>query len=151
MQKSVDTSPFCSYNYMVSWGCSSPGRALEWHSRGSGFDPHHLHQRKTVPAVGWCGFSFVPRERMRERTGRRLASRKKASGGRLFSPRVDPHHLRQRKTVPAVGWCGFSFVPRERMRGDAGQLVATSNKKRMPCAHGAHVINRTQIHNIDLV
>ena len=26
------------------WGCSSLGRALEWHSRGSGFDPHHLHQ-----------------------------------------------------------------------------------------------------------
>ena len=26
------------------WGCSSLGRALEWHSRGKGFDPPHLHQ-----------------------------------------------------------------------------------------------------------
>ena len=25
------------------WGRSSPGRALEWHSRGSGFDSHRLH------------------------------------------------------------------------------------------------------------
>lgn len=28
------------------WGHSSVGRALEWHSRGKGFDPPHLHQRK---------------------------------------------------------------------------------------------------------
>ena len=26
------------------WGYSSAGRALEWHSRGKGFDPPHLHQ-----------------------------------------------------------------------------------------------------------
>ena len=25
------------------WGCSSDGRALDWQSRGSGFDPHQLH------------------------------------------------------------------------------------------------------------
>ena len=25
------------------WGRSSAGRALEWHSRGHGFDPHRLH------------------------------------------------------------------------------------------------------------
>ncbi len=25
------------------WGRSSPGRALEWHSRGSRFDPDRLH------------------------------------------------------------------------------------------------------------
>ena len=25
------------------WGCSSVGRALEWHSRGRRFDPDHLH------------------------------------------------------------------------------------------------------------
>ena len=24
-------------------GCSSAGRVREWHSRGHGFDPHHLH------------------------------------------------------------------------------------------------------------
>ena len=29
----------------LSWGCSSLGRALEWHSRGKGFDPPHLHFR----------------------------------------------------------------------------------------------------------
>jgi|WetSurSiteA1Bulk_404760.scaffolds.fasta_scaffold02961_5 putative endonuclease len=27
-----------------SWGCSSVGRALEWHSRGRRFDPDQLHQ-----------------------------------------------------------------------------------------------------------
>ncbi len=32
-------------NKLNSWGCSSPGRALEWHSRGKGFDPPHLHQK----------------------------------------------------------------------------------------------------------
>jgi hypothetical protein len=26
-------------------GCSSVGRALEWHSRGQGFDPPQLHQK----------------------------------------------------------------------------------------------------------
>lgn len=30
------------------WGCSSLGRALEWHSRGKGFDPPHLHQNKQI-------------------------------------------------------------------------------------------------------
>ena len=28
----------------LSWGRSSVGRALEWHSRGRGFDSHRLHQ-----------------------------------------------------------------------------------------------------------
>ena len=27
------------------WGCSSVGRALEWHSRGRGFNSLHLHQK----------------------------------------------------------------------------------------------------------
>ena len=26
------------------WGCSSNGRALALHARGTGFDPPHLHQ-----------------------------------------------------------------------------------------------------------
>ena len=26
-----------------AWGCSSTGRALEWHSRGRGFESHQLH------------------------------------------------------------------------------------------------------------
>ena len=30
------------------WGRSSPGRALEWHSRGSRFDPDRLHQNKAL-------------------------------------------------------------------------------------------------------
>src|SRR3989304_7811919 len=29
---------------ILSWGCSSVGRALEWHSRGRRFDPDQLHQ-----------------------------------------------------------------------------------------------------------
>ena len=32
--------------YTSTWGCSSLGRALEWHSRGKGFDPPHLHQKR---------------------------------------------------------------------------------------------------------
>ena len=32
----------------VSWGYSSVGRALEWHSRGQGFDPPQLHQKFQV-------------------------------------------------------------------------------------------------------
>ena len=37
---------FCSatcYNMPCPWGYSSVGRALEWHSRGQGFDPPYLH------------------------------------------------------------------------------------------------------------
>ena len=26
------------------WGCSSVGRAREWHSRGHGFEPRQLHK-----------------------------------------------------------------------------------------------------------
>ena len=39
---------FCSatcYNMPCPWGYSSVGRALEWHSRGQGFDSPYLHQR----------------------------------------------------------------------------------------------------------
>ena len=31
-------------NKYAIWGRSSPGRALEWHSRGKGLDPPRLHQ-----------------------------------------------------------------------------------------------------------
>ena len=37
---------FCSatcYNMPCPWGYSSVGRALEWHSRGQGFDSPYLH------------------------------------------------------------------------------------------------------------
>ena len=39
------------YTIKVLWGCSSLGRALEWHSRGSRFDPDHLHQKKSTTSV----------------------------------------------------------------------------------------------------
>ena len=44
--KMFDKTEFFSYNGIAKflWGCSSTGRALEWHSRGKGFDPPHLHQ-----------------------------------------------------------------------------------------------------------
>ena len=35
----------CSINPEFYWGCSSAGRALEWHSRGQEFDPPQLHQK----------------------------------------------------------------------------------------------------------
>ena len=28
---------------MKNWGCGAAGSALEWHSRGQGFDPPQLH------------------------------------------------------------------------------------------------------------
>lgn len=31
-----------------SWGCSSPGRASDLHSEGSGFESCHLHQEHSV-------------------------------------------------------------------------------------------------------
>ncbi len=60
------------YNYIAVWGRSSAGRALEWHSRGHGFDPHRLHQKTDIPSEGWYVCFFVLRETERDRTGRRL-------------------------------------------------------------------------------
>ena len=44
------------------WGYSSAGRALEWHSRGRGFESHYLHFRETLVNVGFFlylqGFFF---------------------------------------------------------------------------------------------
>ena len=40
---------FCSatcYNMPCPWGYSSVGRALEWHSRGQGFDSPYLHHAR---------------------------------------------------------------------------------------------------------
>ena len=39
-------------------GCSSLGRALEWHSRGKGFDPPHLHHKSPKPLIQ-CGFGLL--------------------------------------------------------------------------------------------
>ena len=44
------------------WGCSSPGRALEWHSRGKGFDPPHLHQKNLENLVLSRFFAFCIRK-----------------------------------------------------------------------------------------
>ena len=48
-----DSSQSClsrgfSLTIALEWGRSSVGRALEWHSRGRGFDSHRLHQFNTV-------------------------------------------------------------------------------------------------------
>ncbi len=37
----------CNKGSFTIWGCSSVGRAREWHSRGQGFDPPQLHYRQT--------------------------------------------------------------------------------------------------------
>ena len=49
--------------------------------------------KQKAPAVGWC-FLFCGKK-AEKRTGRRAAARKKAAGGRLFSPRVDSRRPRQ--------------------------------------------------------
>ena len=36
------------YSLSSTWGYSSAGRALEWHSRGQRFDPAYLHQLERV-------------------------------------------------------------------------------------------------------
>jgi hypothetical protein len=40
----LDRPPWFCYLVMWAWGCSSAGRALEWHSRGQGFKSPQLHQ-----------------------------------------------------------------------------------------------------------
>ena len=47
----------CSEN---TWGYSSAGRALEWHSRGQRFDPAYLHQENSRCNRIGC-FSFFAR------------------------------------------------------------------------------------------
>ena len=42
---SLDREKFLLYNRTRSWGYSSVGRALEWHSRGQGFESPYLHQK----------------------------------------------------------------------------------------------------------
>jgi hypothetical protein len=37
--------------FEFSWGCSSAGRAPEWHSGGRRFDPVQLHQRKLQAGI----------------------------------------------------------------------------------------------------
>ena len=41
-----------------TWGYSSAGRALEWHSRGQRFDPAYLHQRNALKSYDFKAFSF---------------------------------------------------------------------------------------------
>ncbi len=46
------------------WGISSAGRALEWHSRGQGFDPPILHDRKMpnpLISMDWAFFNAFSR------------------------------------------------------------------------------------------
>jgi putative endonuclease len=52
--------------FINTWGCSSVGRALEWHSRGRGFDPLQLHQFSVLTMSfsvyilkNKAGFSYV--------------------------------------------------------------------------------------------
>ena len=52
-------------------GCSSTGRALEWHSRGKGFDPPHLHHNRSIRTLlTGVRISFV--------SFRRLSTRRKS-------------------------------------------------------------------------
>ncbi len=50
-----DISHFSVLDFF-EWGCSSAGRAHEWHSWGRGFDPHQLHHEKSRG----CGFHSLP-------------------------------------------------------------------------------------------
>ena len=95
-------------------GCSSVGRALEWHSRGQGFDSPHLHgflpgsgmarpgrdeqgagsPVRAVKSVG-CGNSSVGRAQPCQGWGRGFESRFP-----LFAAGQDSHPHRIRKERP---------------------------------------------------
>lgn len=44
-------------------GCSSAGRVLGWHSRGRGFEPHHLHQKKSMYGV-WQDYGILTNKKI---------------------------------------------------------------------------------------
>ena len=67
----LDNSMIILYNNRVVWGRSSLGRALEWHSRGKGFDPPHLHHRSLGKPLVFQGFFAFSRE-MRFQRGKVL-------------------------------------------------------------------------------
>ena len=67
--------PLCYFKSL--WGCSSAGRALEWHSRGRRFDPVQLHHLILL-------FGAYPVYNPKRRAV--------ASTGRRFDP-VQLHHL----------------------------------------------------------
>ncbi len=47
-KKAIDFLRMCDYDSKASRGRSSVGRALEWHSRGHGFDSHRLHESEDL-------------------------------------------------------------------------------------------------------
>ena len=63
--KKLDNAPPLCYTILCCrtaanpWGCSSPGRALEWHSRGKGFDPPHLHHKPATKVRAHWARTFV--------------------------------------------------------------------------------------------
>ena len=102
------------------WGHSSVGRALEWHSRGQGFDSPWLHQfsRRSTACTSrpWGGFRvFGGRERIRSggryrsvtmeagaRAERRLRQRHRgASQAREAPPKPSGHRPRRQGAVHA--------------------------------------------------
>ena len=46
---------------IISWGRSSAGRALEWHSRGRRFDPDRLHQTNQKSPARFFSFRRIAR------------------------------------------------------------------------------------------
>ena len=64
-QKPIDKTNRLCYNITVAkintyqWGYSSVGRALEWHSRGQGFDSPYLHQQKENFCLPKVLFLFI--------------------------------------------------------------------------------------------
>ncbi len=121
--------------FLKNWGCSSAGRALEWHSRGQGFDPPQLHQNtKTHQMVGFCILvelrggvepSVVGGLVLTEAgTGQRLVAEEIPGAGRR---RVDPQGGPQYLTF-YLGWV-FYFGGAERRRVDPHYKIFTTVQK----------------------
>ena len=105
------------------------GRALEWHSRGKGFDPPHLHQREVLAekrVLLFCLF-FCKKERGGSKEPRHRATVRwtvvtAADRGAQFAPRIDPPHLHQRK---ASAKAGAFLLHKKRRYGFARPKITT--------------------------
>ena len=54
--------------FLATWGYSSAGRALEWHSRGQRFDPAYLHQKQWLTQTKCVSHCSIHTKTQRGRT-----------------------------------------------------------------------------------
>ena len=118
LKKPLDiSSGLCYYNHCsdaehLTWGYSSAGRALEWHSRGQRFDPAYLHQERDFvkpwnPSSKAFPFTFILNSWACSSVGRAFGSHPR---GREFES-LQVHQLDIGRTpiilrAALPSWCG---------------------------------------------